>query len=63
MGYNGGACKDCIRPGFYRLGDACKPCPKTAYAAMALVVLALCAWGLSTQSLPQVSPPPAALIP
>ena len=31
VGYTGLACKECIRPGYYRLGDRCLPCPKTAY--------------------------------
>jgi hypothetical protein len=43
-GYSGVACRDCIRPGYYRLGDACKPCPRAAYTAIIAVVFALCTW-------------------
>jgi hypothetical protein len=48
-GYSGVACRDCIRPGYYRLGDACKPCPKAAYTTIIAVVFALCTWTFSKQ--------------
>jgi hypothetical protein len=38
-GYSGTACRDCVRPGYYRLGDVCKACPQAAYAAIALFAL------------------------
>lgn len=38
-GYGGMACKDCIRPGYYRLGDRCLQCPQTPYAVITLFVL------------------------
>ncbi len=41
VGYTGVACRDCGQPGFYRLGDVCRPCPKAAYGAVSLVVLAI----------------------
>ncbi len=45
VGYTGLACKECIRPGYYRLGERCPPCPKSAYGiivAVVVVVGALC---------------------
>lgn len=39
-GYSGNACQDCVQPGFYRLGDVCKACPKAAYTIIVLFVLA-----------------------
>jgi hypothetical protein len=43
-GYSGAACRECVRPGFYRLGDNCKPCPKAAYGAILLLVVVLGTW-------------------
>jgi hypothetical protein len=43
-GYAGVACKDCVRPGHYRLGDQCLPCPKTAYTAIAVFVVVVGEW-------------------
>jgi hypothetical protein len=40
-GYTGTACRDCTRPGYYRLGKLCVACPKTAYTAIFLFSLAL----------------------
>jgi hypothetical protein len=33
-GYTSEACKLCVQPGFYRLGDRCLPCPNTPYAVI-----------------------------
>ena len=43
-GYTGEACRDCVRPGYYRLGTDCLACPKDAYGPIVLVVLAFGAW-------------------
>jgi hypothetical protein len=43
-GYTGEACRDCVRPGYYRLGTDCPACPKDAYGPIVLVVLAFGAW-------------------
>jgi hypothetical protein len=43
-GYTGVACRDCVRPGYYRLGDLCAPCPKAAYGAIMGFVAAFGAW-------------------
>jgi hypothetical protein len=43
-GYTGEACRDCVRPGYYRLGTDCLVCPKAAYGPIVLVVLAFGAW-------------------
>jgi hypothetical protein len=40
-GYGGLACKDCVRPGYYRLGDRCLPCPQTPYAVIVFFALGL----------------------
>jgi hypothetical protein len=40
VGYTGSACRDCVRPGFYRLGDLCKPCPSAALTGISLFTLA-----------------------
>ncbi len=40
-GYIGVACKDCVRPGFYRLGDSCLVCPTTPYAVITFFVVGL----------------------
>ena len=39
-GYTGAACRDCVRPGFYRLGSSCKPCPAAASGLVVLLALA-----------------------
>jgi hypothetical protein len=39
-GYSGTACRDCTK-GYYRLGDACKVCPKTAYVVVLLFSLVI----------------------
>jgi hypothetical protein len=36
VGYTGTTCKDCTRPGYYRLGDLCQPCPPAAYGTILL---------------------------
>jgi hypothetical protein len=41
VGYEGEACRDCTRPGYYRLGDACTPCPKAAGSVIGLLLVAL----------------------
>lgn len=44
VGYLGAACRYCVRPGYYRLEDSCKACPKAAYKAIAFFALALGEW-------------------
>jgi hypothetical protein len=46
-GYTGEACRDCVRPGYYRLGTDCLACPKDAYGPIVLVVLAFGAWAMT----------------
>jgi hypothetical protein len=39
VGYEGVACKACVQPGYYRLGDRCLSCPQTPYAVITLFAL------------------------
>jgi hypothetical protein len=41
-GYQGEACKFCMHPGYYRLGNKCTPCPKVAYGIIVGLALAFC---------------------
>jgi hypothetical protein len=43
-GYDGVACRVCVQPGYYRLGDRCLPCPQTPYAVITLFALGFGAW-------------------